>query len=119
MALQRITVRTSTAQRQTTSRVSLDGVRYRLRFRYVLELDRWLLDVEAEAGTLLVAGIVLVLGVDLLGQYRHLAVPQGQLFAIDTTTPDLPTDPRWVDPGLDGFDSRVLLVYRPAAEVVG
>lgn len=118
MPIKPITIRLSESQRQTESRPTLDGVPYRFRFRYARETDRWTLSIFDSAGTLIAAGIRIVLGVDLLGQLHHLAVPPGQLFAYDTARPTSPTDPVFVEPGRDDVDARVLLLYRPAAEVV-
>jgi hypothetical protein len=113
-----VTVRTSTVQRHRPVTQELDGARYRFTFRYVKLTDRWVMDIANGAGMRQVAGLQLVLGVDLLLPYHHLDVPPGQLFALDTAKPDTETSAIFVEPGLDGFDARVLLCYRPVAEVV-
>lgn len=118
MALTRVIVRLATTQRQTETRRTLDGVDYRLRFRYVRETGRWTLTVMDANGVALVSGIRVVLGIDLLAPYHYLKVPPGQLFAYDTSRPTSPTDPVFIEPGLDDLDARVLILYRPAAEVV-
>ncbi|MCJ2012667.1 phage baseplate plug protein [Methylobacterium sp. J-076] len=51
----------------------------------------WNLDIGDENQNLLVAGIPLVTGVDLLGQYRHLGFPGGLVVTSDADTGDIPT----------------------------
>lgn len=119
MAIQQLIVRTDPSQRQISSRVALDGRRYRLVFRYLLELDAWTLAIYSDGDALLVAGCTVKLGIDLLAPFRHLDVPPGQLFAFDTSKPQTPDEPVDVEPGEDAFDGRVLMLYRPVAEVVG
>jgi hypothetical protein len=86
-------------------------VQYRLAFYYAKPGDFWVMDVADAAGTALVYGIKLALGVDLLEPYKYMVgMPQGQLFIYDTSRADS-------EPGEDGFDGRCALYYRPAAEV--
>ena len=73
MALTRVIVRLATTQRQTETRRTLDGVDYRLRFRYVRETGRWTLTVMDANGVALVSGIRVVLGIDH-PHYGHMAL---------------------------------------------
>lgn len=118
MAIVVVPVRTNVRDRRIPADVELEGRRWRFDFRYVKLTDRWSLGIANAGGVVQVLGLQLVLGVDLLRPYHHLDVPPGQLFALDTAKPDTETAPSFVEPGLDGFDSRVLLLYRPVAEVV-
>lgn len=118
MPIKRIRVRFSSTSRRVPQRIELDGAMYRIACRYSAQTDRWSIDVADNAGTMLVAGLRLVLGVDLLAPYRSRGVPPGQLFCLDTAKPANEADEMHLEPDLVAFDGRVLLLYRPAAEVV-
>lgn len=102
-----------------TSRVgiyTLDGVRMRLRFYWStrdLEVGAWYVDIMDSQGEPLVLGHGVSLATDLFATCRYMdAIPGGQLFPFDPSGSG-------IEPGLRDFiDGRVLLVYRPAAEVV-
>lgn len=113
MALQRIKIRNvANDERARLQHTSLDGIRYRFKFAYNASADSWFMDIRDATDTVMVAGIRLVLGVDLLEPYKYMSgMPQGQLFCYDTSLAE-------TEPGLTDFDSRVVLLYRPAAEVV-
>lgn len=72
----------------------------------------WMIDISDQDGNPLVLGLGFVLSTDIFNGYRHLAgIPDGQLFAFDTSLEGL-------EPGLEDFISgRVQLLYRPADEV--
>ena len=57
----------------------LGGTTYTLTVRFNPVLGVWVLDIGDAQSLPIVGGIALVPGVDLLGQYRHLGVPKGQL----------------------------------------
>jgi hypothetical protein len=79
----------SQAQRFT---VTLSGVLYNMRFTYDIAQDRcWILDIGDADGALLVAGIPLVTGVDLLSQYRYLGIPGALLVTTDRGAGEVPT----------------------------
>lgn len=61
--------------------VALGGSDYRLTLVYRDADDgaAWLLDIADTSGTVIVSGIPLVTGADLLAQYKHLGIG-GQLF---------------------------------------
>lgn len=81
MSTYTIPIRLDEAQTMTVQELTLDGVRIILRARYVLYTDRWYLSVYDSSDTLIVGGIPIVPGVDLLRPYKHLEIPQGQLFS--------------------------------------
>lgn len=111
-------VRYSAGQRRVPQRIELDGLAYRIACRYSAATARWSIDIANDAGVLLVAGLRLVLGVDLLAPYRSRGVPPGQLWCYDTARHTSPNEATHLEPDLEAFDGRVLLLYRPAAEVV-
>ncbi|WMD20908.1 hypothetical protein RAS12_00625 [Achromobacter seleniivolatilans] len=61
--------------------VELDGVTYFLRLSWNSEAELWVLSIENAYNELIVAGIAVVPDTPLLGAYRHLAVPAGELVA--------------------------------------
>ena len=77
---QHVQLRQSTQQRRTVQEVLLDGVRIRLRATYSKKTDRWYLSIYNTSDQQLVGGIACVPGIDLLKPYKHLAIPQGELW---------------------------------------
>lgn len=63
--------------------VLLDDETYRLKCEWNSRGEFWALSIYTPEDVLIVAGIKLVIGYDLLRACRHLAVPQGILIAID------------------------------------
>lgn len=84
--------------------IELDQSVYNFRFIYNQRISRWLMDISDQFGNLIVAGIVLLNGVDLLAKYRELPVPPGTLYVWDTTNSGL-------DPDGTNFGGSVLLMY--------
>lgn len=103
-----VKLRQNEEQRQTTQEVTLDGVRFRLRAQYVALTDRWYVSVLDTTDALIVGPIACVPGVDLLHPYKHLAIPQGQLFcsSADREPPTFST-----------LDATARVLYRPEADV--
>lgn len=91
-----------------TERVIVEGVQYLFRFRWNTAAGSWYLDLSDADGNLIVAGRRCLADVRLLEQFGHLAIPPGVLLAFDTTT-------KQVDPTLDDFGARVLLLYDEAS----
>ena len=111
MALQLLRVRLSSETRANTLRYELDGVVYEFTFRRSgRNPEAWYMTVATGSGTVQVAGIAVVPGVELLRQWKHLELPPGQLFAYDTSK-------SYTDPTPDEMDDRVVLLYRPLADV--
>ncbi len=55
--------------------IALDGTVYKMRVTYCEAGDgAWILDIGTQAGAILVAGIPLVTGVNLLSQYKYLGI---------------------------------------------
>lgn len=69
--------------------ITLGDTNYQLRVHWCAPAQIWVLDIASNAGILLVGGIPLVTGADLLAQYRYLGI-DGQLVAqtdFDLTAP--------------------------------
>lgn len=104
------TIPTSTTLQDYKLTADLDGVLYELRFRWNERLEAWLLDVYDATGVLLIAGRRCSADGALLAQHKHLAPIGGELLVFDTTL-------RRVDPKIDDFGTRVLMLYVDAAEL--
>lgn len=88
--------------------IELEDSTYKLEFDWNDRASKWFVNIRQPDDTMLLSGIALVLGSDLLAPFHHLAVPPGGLFVYDTTEKDL-------DAGLDDLGDRVQLVYVEAA----
>lgn len=76
-----------------TQTVSLEGRRFRLRWRWLQLLARWALDVLSPDGTLLAGGLAVVPNLDLFADCRggRPEFPLGALFVVDSR--ELPQAP--------------------------
>jgi len=84
-----IPLKPSQAQRFT---VTLSGTLYNMRFTYdVAQNGCWVLDIGDANGAMLVGGIPMVTGVDLLSQYRYLGIPGALLVTTDRGAGEVPT----------------------------
>lgn len=89
----------------------LDGVTYGLTFRWNDRVEQWCLDIEDGEGTLIVAGIRVVIDTPLLRRYQGRAsVPPGEMMAIDTGGTSKESD-------LEALGRRVALFYVSANEL--
>lgn len=85
----KIPVRPSQAQR---FRVTLDGAVYNMRLTYDGAQDGcWILDIGDADGNLLVAGIPLLTGVNLLAQYAYLGFAGSLVCTTDRGAGEVPT----------------------------
>lgn len=80
MSVVRVQLRHTPEHRRTIQEIVLGGVRLRVRAVYNDYADRWYADLLDLSDTVLVGSIACVPGVDLLKPFKHLAIPQGQLF---------------------------------------
>lgn len=81
-----------TPSRATIFTVTLSGAAYGMRLTYDDAQDGcWILDIADEGNALLVAGIPLVTGVDLLAQYTYLGIPGALLVTTDRGAGEVPT----------------------------
>lgn len=65
--------------------VVLDGSSYKLLFEYNIRSDTWTLSVKNLEGTVLIAGIRVVLNFELLRSHPDRNLPPGALIPVDTT----------------------------------
>lgn len=90
--------------------VELDGKAYRFQFDYNTREDSFYLSILNNSNSLILSGIKLVPGYQLLTQYHAITdVPPGDLFLYDVQQ-DLSTG----HPGKDALGSRYLLAYTAA-----
>lgn len=72
--------------------VPLAGVTYQMRLTYDIAQDGcWILDIGGADGSLLVAGIPLVSGVDLLAQYAYMDFGGALICTTDRGAGEVPT----------------------------
>lgn len=85
-------VRIPTVNRAARFSITLAGRLLRLRLTYNTADDAgWVLDIGDQAGAVLIAGIPLITGTDLLGQHTSLRL-DGALFVLtDRSTDEVPT----------------------------
>lgn len=92
--------------------ITLEGKPYLFEFRYNQRESAWYLDVAEVDGTVLVRGVKLVCGINLLRRFADVRLPPGLLTCIangaDKSTP-----------GLEdlGEDRRVTLTYFTTDEI--
>jgi len=79
--------------------ITLSGVQYVLTLQWNFTLQLWMLDIADTNSALIVAGIPLVTGVDLLEPFSYLNFG-GSLFASTDSNPDAP--PTFDNLGLAG-----------------
>jgi hypothetical protein len=80
MSVEYVALRLLEDQRATIQELTLGGVRIILRSRYCYRTDRWYVSIFDTSSVLLLGSLAVEPGVDLLLPYKHLAIPQGQLF---------------------------------------
>ncbi len=92
-----------------TEQLTIEEVNYRLRLDWNYRGQFWQMSWYDRDLALIVAGIKVVINYPLLGPYKYLPIPQGELLAIDTSEPNLRIE--------DGdLGTRVNLVYLTEAE---
>jgi|SRR5579859_436468 len=102
MAVQELPIETGVAW--FDYQISLDGVTFRLEFRWNDRDSAWALNIYDSGDVLLLGGIKIVLGFPLISQYSDPALPAGDFLAFDTSGTDEP-------PTLTDFGTRVELHY--------
>lgn len=88
--------------------ITLEATPYRLSFRFNRRRERWAMDIKNQEGETLLAGIPILVAMDLTSRFRVVGGPPGRFFAVDTSNQDSP--PTEADLG-----NRVLLYYEEAA----
>lgn len=80
-----------TAPRAETFKITLGAVEYQITQRFSTPMNAWVIDIDVSDGTPKVHGIMMVTGVDLLSQFKHLGI-DGQLIVQSDNAPDLVPD---------------------------
>jgi hypothetical protein len=91
-------------------RTLLDGAWYGFRLAYNTRMQAWYLDLETSDGSLVLAGMRIAVGTNLLRPFGDGRLPPGQLFALDVEGQDR-------DPGRFDLSGPIQLLYRPEADV--
>jgi hypothetical protein len=84
-----------------TFTIVLEGATYGINLYWLVPADCWVIDISDVAGNLLIGGVPLITGANLLTQYRQYVGPPGQLLVISD---QLPPDhvPNFTDLGITG-----------------
>lgn len=90
--------------------VPLDGVTYTFEFCWNTRESGWFMSILTEGGDPIISGVRVVVDFPLARRCADPRRPPGVLLAIDTTGKRL-------DPDLDGFGPRVVLMYITSAEL--
>jgi hypothetical protein len=94
-----------------TEDIVLDGSGYRFSFLWSERAQAWSMSIRDLSDVSILEGVPLALNQDVLKQYRHLAIPQGELWVVDTSE-SLGSIGR-----NDIFSGTVEIVYIPVAEL--
>ena len=87
-------------------KITIENVKYTFAFRFNSRADRWIMDIKTGGGVMLVAGLPLLIGVDLLAQFKDAKeIPQGNLFLVNLFDQN-------ESPGRDDLGNNVLLMYQ-------
>lgn len=89
-----------------TQITDLGGRDYLLTFRWNVRTGRWALDLATEGGDILVAGVVLASGFDVLRGVHDTRRPPGRLVLVD-----LQRASGVVDPTFSSLGTRHVLAY--------
>ena len=65
--------------------IDIDNITYRFSFIYNNRGDYWSMTISDLTDNIIISGIKLILGYDLLEPYHYLAIPIGKLFIVDET----------------------------------
>jgi hypothetical protein len=85
-------------------RTEFDRKFYLLDFRYNTRADIWMMNIYDENSAIIITGIALLLGVDLLSIYQDERLPPGPLFLMNLKNST-------TEANRDNFGTDVLLFY--------
>lgn len=85
-------------------RTELDRKFYLLDFRYNTRADIWMMNIYDENSAIIITGIALLLGVDLLSIYQDERLPPGPLFLINLRDAN-------IEANRDNFGTDISLLY--------
>jgi len=104
MAVIEIQVQPAESVSRFETSIVLEGERYTFAFYTNTFDDSWYFDLTDDTETLLLAGIGLAAGIDLLYPYRYKNVPPGALFVNDQAQIRR-------DPAVDSFNEEQVALY--------
>lgn len=108
MAYQKIPVRTDLPSYIFS--ITLEAVVYYFSFEWNDRGGFWTMDIFDQDQVQIVAGIRMVVNINLLGRFNNPKLPAGTLYILDTSGKNN-------DPAVDNFGSVVLLFYRESTTV--
>lgn len=85
-------------------RTELDGIFFLLSFRFNSRAAIWMMDISDENSNIIVSGIALLLGVNLLGRFPDSKLPPGTLFVENFSEEN-------VEATRDNLGEDILLLY--------
>lgn len=88
-------------------RTELDGIFYLLAFRFNTRATIWIMNISDEDSNIIIAGIPLLLGVNLLGRFQDSRLPPGSLFVNNFSEAN-------IEATRDNLGEDVLLLYNKA-----
>lgn len=93
-----------------TQSMVLEGVSYVFNFKWNTRGEFWTFNINDDQTDPLIEGIQIVLNFEMLGQYQYKAIPQGKLYALDTSGSVEPIAYE------DMFNGRITLLYLDEGE---
>lgn len=85
-------------------RTELDAVFYLFDFRFNTRATLWMMNMYDEGGNIILSGIALLLGVDLISRFQDSRLPPGPLFMMNVKNDN-------IEATRDNFGEDVLLLY--------
>lgn len=90
--------------------VDLGDTLYKLEFAWNTRDERWYMSISLTDGTVLLAGLPIVVDYPLIDRFTNENLPYGALIAVDTSG-------RGAEPNIDDLGNRVKLIFVPADEL--
>lgn len=90
--------------------IALEGVVYRMAFKWNHLYEFYTMDILTFEGSAIVTGVKLVINYPLINRYGNPLLPPGELIAVDTTG-------KLDRIGFDNLGEEVKLIYIPEAEL--
>ena len=85
-------------------KIELSSILYTLSFSFNFRTEYWVMDIQDTSGSVIQAGIPVLVKQDLLGRFADSRLPPGDLLAINLETEN-------VEATRDNFGTSVVLLY--------